>query len=223
MLLDESCGVGTCGVLLKAGRAMEASNLTSLKQVRQRRLLHRHAARRRHHNGSRRLRRLRREALRAARRHVRCLFPMRQRLLSACPVPRLRQYCALGRVYHTQWKSTTNPHLRSEFRSAACTSERVALFETCSTLHAGKSAGLILRRIHAPVLAEARALELERLAATASRWSLRDAPLPPPAPPPAVPLPPPGRRAPKRCTSAAQSASSWVSVLILDRCRCYLY
>lgn len=85
MLLDESCGGGTCGVLLKAGRAMEASNLMSLKQVQQRRLLHRHAARRRHHNGSRRLRRLRREALRAARRHVRCLFPMRQRLLSACP------------------------------------------------------------------------------------------------------------------------------------------
>lgn len=92
----------------------------------------------------------------------------------------------------------------------------VALFDTCSTLHAGKSAGLILRRIHAPVLAEARALQLERLAAAASRWSLRDAPLPPPAPPR-------GRSALKRCTSAAQSASSWVSVLILDRCPCYLY
>lgn len=61
---------------------------------------------------------------------------------------------------------------------------------------AGKSSGLILRRIRAPVLQEARAIQLQQLAAAAGRWSLRDvvdaAAFPP------VTLPPPDRAAPSR-------------------------
>lgn len=61
---------------------------------------------------------------------------------------------------------------------------------------AGKSAGLILRHIRAPVLQEARAIQLQQLIAAAALWSLRDdvdaATLPP------ATLPPPDRAAPKR-------------------------
>lgn len=64
---------------------------------------------------------------------------------------------------------------------------------------AGKSAGLILRRIHAPVLAEAHAIEVEQLAAATARWSLRDSALPPAGMPSPVPLPPPDSKAQRRC------------------------